>query len=63
MALVSHIGFVVAATVLFVFVARGFGSDRWIRDVIVGGLLALAVYLFFTRALSVNLPAGKLFGG
>jgi putative tricarboxylic transport membrane protein len=63
MALISHAGFVVSAAVLFTSVARGFGSTRWIRDAAIGFVLALAVYLFFTRALSVNLPAGKLFGG
>jgi putative tricarboxylic transport membrane protein len=63
MALIVPAGFVVSATVLFVFVARGFGSQRWLRDAGVGLGLALVVYLFFTRALSVNLPAGKLFGG
>jgi putative tricarboxylic transport membrane protein len=63
MALISHVGFTASATALFVFVARGFGSERWLRDTVIGLVLAGAVYLFFTRALSVNLPAGKLFGG
>jgi putative tricarboxylic transport membrane protein len=63
MALIVPAGFVVSATVLFVLVARGFGSERWLRDAGVGLGLALVVYLFFTRALSVHLPAGKLFGG
>jgi putative tricarboxylic transport membrane protein len=63
MALIVPAGFVVSATILFVFVARGFGSERWLRDAGVGLALALVVYLFFTRALSVNLPAGKLVGG
>lgn len=63
MALVTQAGFVVSATILFVCVARGFGSDRWIRDGAVALALALVVYVFFTRALSVNLPAGRLFGG
>lgn len=63
MALVVPAGFVISATMLFVFVARGFGSERWIRDTAVGLGLALIVYFFFTRALSVNLPAGRLFGG
>ena len=63
MAFILPAGFVVSTTVLFVFVARGFGSARWFRDAAIGIGLALSVYLFFTRALSVNLPAGKLFGG
>ena len=58
MALIGFAGFVVAGAVLFVLVARGFGSARWLRDLVIGAALALAVYLFFTQALNVNLPAG-----
>jgi putative tricarboxylic transport membrane protein len=58
MALIGWAGFVIAGTVLFVFVARGFGSHRFLRDLAVGVALALAVYLFFTQVLNVNLPAG-----
>ena len=58
MALIGWAGFVVAGTVLFTFVARGFGSRRLLRDVAIGVVLALAVYLFFTQLLNVNLPAG-----
>jgi putative tricarboxylic transport membrane protein len=58
MALIGWAGFVVAGTVLFVLVARGFGSSRYLRDPAIGLALALAVYLFFTQVLNVNLPAG-----
>lgn len=58
MALIAWAGFVVAGAVLFVLVARGFGSRRLVRDVALGAALALAVYLFFAQVLSVNLPAG-----
>jgi putative tricarboxylic transport membrane protein len=49
---------VIAGAVLFVFVARGFGSRRFLRDLAIGVALALAVYLFFSQLLNVNLPAG-----
>lgn len=63
MALIGLLGFVLASALLFACVARGFASRQPFRDAAVGLALALAVYLFFTRALAVNLPAGRLFGG
>jgi putative tricarboxylic transport membrane protein len=60
MALIHHAGFVLAAMVLYGCVARGFGSTRVLRDLAVGLLLGLAVFLFFVRFLNVNLPAGWL---
>ena len=60
MALIGSAGFVVAGTALFAGVTRAFGSRRWARDIAIGALLAVAVYLFFVRFLNVNLPAGWL---
>jgi putative tricarboxylic transport membrane protein len=60
MALVGSAGFVIAAAALFTCVTRGFGSRRLARDIAIGIVLALAIYLFFVEALNVNLPAGWL---
>jgi putative tricarboxylic transport membrane protein len=60
MALVHSAGFVLAAGALYGCVARGFGSTRPLRDVAIGLLLGVAVFLFFVRFLNVNLPAGWL---
>src|SRR5688572_510573 len=60
MALIGWAGFVIAGTALFACVARGFGSRRWIRDLSIGLVLALGVFLFFVKLLNVNLPAGWL---
>jgi putative tricarboxylic transport membrane protein len=60
MALIHSGGFVVAAMVLYACVARGFGSTRFVRDLAIGVVLGLAVFLFFVRFLNVNLPAGWL---
>jgi putative tricarboxylic transport membrane protein len=60
MALISNAGFVIAAMALFACVAHGFGSRRWFRDLGIGAILGVAVYLFFVRFLNVNLPAGWL---
>jgi putative tricarboxylic transport membrane protein len=59
--LLEPAGFVVASTVLFWCAARGFGSRRWVRDVAVGLAFSAFAYVFFTRALSLSLPAGRLF--
>jgi putative tricarboxylic transport membrane protein len=60
MVLIGSAGFVIAAAVLFVCVARGFGSRRVARDVAIGLALALGIFLFFVKLLNVNLPAGWL---
>jgi len=60
MALIGWAGFVVAGTVLFACVARGFGSARAARDAALGFALSLAVFAFFVKLLNVNLPAGWL---
>lgn len=60
MALIGWAGFVIAAVVLFAAVARGFGSRRPGRDLALGVILSVAIFLFFVRLLNVNLPAGWL---
>lgn len=60
MLLINTAGFVLAATALFVGVARGFGSARPLRDAVLGFVIALAIFLFFVRFLNVGLPAGWL---
>jgi len=66
MALIGPGGFVAAGTALFACIARGFGSRRIARDVAIGVVLSLGVFLFFVKLLNVGLPAGwlaPLFGG
>lgn len=60
MALIHSAGFVLAAALLFVCVARGFGSARPVRDTALGLVLGLLVFLFFVKFLNVGLPAGWL---
>jgi putative tricarboxylic transport membrane protein len=59
-ALIREAGFPLAAAVLFACTARGFGSGRWLRDALAGLAIGVGVFLFFTRFLNVNLPAGWL---
>ncbi len=60
MAVIGFAGFIIAGVVLFVLVARGFGSTRLVRDVVIGAVLVTAAYLVFTQLLALSLPAGWL---
>jgi len=58
--LIHRAGFVLAQAALFACVARGFGSAKVLRDIALGIILGVAVFLFFVKFLNVNLPAGWL---
>lgn len=60
MALVGFIGFVPASTLLYVLVARAFGSRQWARNTAIGAALSAACFYLFTLALQLNLPASPL---
>jgi putative tricarboxylic transport membrane protein len=60
MVLIGWAGFIIAGTVLFACVARGFGSRRIARDLAIAIVFTLGIYLFFVKLLNVNLPAGWL---
>jgi putative tricarboxylic transport membrane protein len=60
--LIQPLGFVVASTLLFAFVARGFGSTRWARNAAIGFAIALLAYLGFDRLLGIRVGAGILEG-
>ncbi len=54
--LITHIGFVLSAALLFTCAARGFGSRHPLRDLAIGIALTLPVYWLFTAGLGVSLP-------
>lgn len=56
----APLGYVVATTIFFPVVARVFGSQRPVRDVIIGLAASLVLYVGFTQLLGVRLPAGVL---
>lgn len=60
MIVIGFIGFTLASTLLFTLVARGFGSRRVVHATLIGFVLAALVFLFFTRVLSLALPASPL---
>ena len=51
-------GFILASTALFVMVARGFNSRRWLMNTVVGVVLAIAIFAIFTYGLGLSLPKG-----
>lgn len=61
-ALIGTLGFVFAATALFVCVSRGFGSTGPLRDFAIGVVIAFGSYYGFEKLLGVNIGAGILEG-
>lgn len=53
-------GFIAGSTWLFVATARAFGERLSIKPFAIGIVLASLVYAFFTKALSLSLPAGPI---
>ena len=56
------LGFVPTAAILFFCVSFGFGSRRYLRDIIIAIALAVVAYVGFVHALGLHLPAGILGG-
>ena len=56
--LIERAGFIVASSVLFFIAAFGMGSRRVVRDSVIAIVLSVAVFLIFTRGLSLRLPEG-----
>ena len=59
---IGYIGFVAASVVLMVCVARGYGSQRPMRDAGVALALALPVWLLFSKVIGVSLPLCPVLG-
>ncbi|MCQ1954485.1 tripartite tricarboxylate transporter TctB family protein [Arthrobacter sp. zg-Y238] len=57
------LGWIIAAAMLFWFVAKGFGSRRPLFDISFALLISSAIYLAFSVGLGLNLPSGILGGG
>lgn len=58
MVLIGWAGFIIASTVLFVVVARGFGSRKPWRDLGIAAALSTVTFFLFTGVLGLSLPAG-----
>jgi putative tricarboxylic transport membrane protein len=60
--LVERAGFLIASTLLFVAVARGFSSRRWLSNAAIGLAVAAFIFAVFNYGLGLQLPAGVLRG-
>jgi putative tricarboxylic transport membrane protein len=58
--LIGNAGFTLASIVLFVCVARGFGSKAILRDAGIGAAFALVAYFGFAQTLGINIGAGLI---
>jgi putative tricarboxylic transport membrane protein len=56
--LIGPAGFTLASVILFVCVARGFGSQAPLRDGTIGAVFALIAYFGFAKTLGINIGAG-----
>lgn len=56
--LISHAGFIIAGTLLFICTARAFGSTAPLRDGAIGFLLAVVTYTGFDRILGYKIGSG-----
>lgn len=56
--LIGPAGFTVASVILYVCVARGFGSRNPLRDAGIGLAFALIAYFGFAKTLGINIGAG-----
>jgi putative tricarboxylic transport membrane protein len=55
------LGFIPTATLIFVVTAKGLGSHKILRDIIIGMVLAIFAYVVFAKGLGLRLPMGSLF--
>ena len=56
--LITWAGFTIASVILFVCVARGFGSKAIVRDALIGAAFALVAYIGFAKTLGINIGSG-----
>ena len=56
--LIGSAGFTIASVILFVCVARGFGSKAILRDALIAAAFALIAYFGFARTLGINIGSG-----
>jgi putative tricarboxylic transport membrane protein len=56
MILIGQVGFIAASTLLMVFVARGYGSRRPLRDAIVALAVTVPIWALFSQVMGISLP-------
>ena len=59
-ALIGPVGFILASTLLFCCVARGFGSAQLPRDAAIALVFSALTYVGFARVLGINIGSGVI---
>jgi putative tricarboxylic transport membrane protein len=57
---IDRLGFIIASTLMFICTARSFGSQKIIRDALMGFCLALFAYVGFDRVLGYKIGSGLI---
>lgn len=60
--LIKSVGFILSSTLMYVFIAKGFGARRWWLAAVVGFVLALVAYYGFARWLGLRMGGGLIEG-
>lgn len=58
--LITHAGFIIAGTLLFICTARAFGSLTPLRDALIGLALGIFAYVGFDRVLGYKIGSGLI---
>lgn len=58
--LITWIGFILTATLVFMGAARSFGARSWLRSAIIGFVLVLLAYFGFARLLGLRMGEGLI---
>lgn len=53
-------GFILGSTLLFAFTARGFGRRALLKDICLGAVIGVLIFLMFNKLLTLALPQGPL---
>lgn len=61
-ALIERLGWPISGGLLFFGSAWALGSRRWIRDLVIAGVLSVGTFYLFTLVLGIALPVGPLKG-
>jgi putative tricarboxylic transport membrane protein len=53
-------GFMIGTAILFAATSTAFGRRAFLKDLLIGAVLAVIIYLLFAKLLTLSLPAGPL---
>jgi putative tricarboxylic transport membrane protein len=60
--LIERVGWPISGAILFFGCAYALGSRRYVRDLVIAGVLSVGTWYLFVVGLGINLPVGVLKG-